>query len=79
MHLLDQPLLVVGVEDGEARLQAHQLGVAAQHPHADGVEGAEPHALHAAADQPLDALAHLARGLVGEGDGQDLARAGPGR
>ena len=65
--------LVVGVEDGEVRLQADQLGVAAQDLGADGVEGAEPgHALGGAADQRADALLHLARGLVGEGHGQDL-------
>ena len=51
-----------------------QLGVPAQDLDADGVEGAEPgHALDGAADQRADALLHLARGLVGEGDGQDLA------
>ena len=32
-----------------------------------------------AADQLADALLHLARGLVGEGDGEDLAAAGRGR
>jgi hypothetical protein len=46
--------------------------------HADGVEGAEPgHALDHAADEPADALLHLARGLVGEGDGEDLAGPAP--
>ena len=45
-HLLEQADLVVGVEDGEARLQADQFGVAAQDLGADRVEGAEPgHAL----------------------------------
>ncbi len=76
-HLLDEPELVVGVEDREARPEAHQLGMAAKKTHADGVERAQPHALHAPADQPLDAPRHLARGLVREGDGQDLARPGP--
>ena len=51
-HLLDEADLVVGVEDGEARLEAHQLGMPAQDLDADGVEGAEPgHALDGAADQ----------------------------
>ena len=50
-QLLDQPRLVVGVEDGEVALEAHQLGMAPQHAHADGVEGAEPHAVGRAADQ----------------------------
>jgi hypothetical protein len=40
---------------------------------ADRVERAEPrHALDRAANERADALLHLARGLVGEGDGQDL-------
>jgi hypothetical protein len=40
------------------------------------VEGAQPHAGGAAAEQHLDALAHLARRLVGEGDREDLLGAG---
>ena len=79
-ELLDQPDLVVDVEDGEIALQADQLGVAAQDLHADRVEGAEPrHALDDLPDHLADALLHLARGLVGEGDGEDLARDVRGR
>ena len=79
-HLLDEADLVVGVEDGEARLEADELGMAAQDLDADGMEGAEPrHALDRAADQRADALLHLARGLVGEGHGQDLGAAGASR
>ena len=77
-QLLDQPDLVVDVEDGEIGLQPDQLGVPAQDLAADRVEGAEPgHALDHAADHGADALLHLARGLVGEGDGEDLRRPGP--
>ena len=76
-ELLQDAQLVVGVEDGEVGLKADELGVAAQHARGDGVEGAEPrHALDRAAGQAADALAHFARGLVGEGDGEDLARPG---
>ena len=75
-QLLDQPRLVVGVEDGEVALEPDQLGMAAQHAHADRMEGAEPHAVGRAADQAGDAVEHLARRLVGEGDGEDLR--GPG-
>ena len=79
-QLLEQPDLVVDVEDGEVGLQPDQLGVAAQDFHADRVEGAEPrHALDHAADDVADARLHLARRLVGEGDGENLARAGRGR
>ena len=54
-------------------LRPDQLGMAAQDLGADRVEGAEPgHALDHAADQLADALLHLARRLVGEGDGEDL-------
>ena len=47
---------------------------------ADRVEGAEPgHALDRGADQLADALLHLARGLVGEGDRENFGgRARPG-
>ncbi len=77
-ELLDQPHDVVGVENGEVGFQPGKLGMAAQQLDADRVEGAEPrHALDIAfADQDADALLHLARGLVGEGDGEDLRREG---
>ena len=58
-------------------LRPDQLGMAAQELGADRVERAEPlHAFEHAADQVADAVLHLARRLVGEGDGEDLA--GPG-
>ena len=72
-ELLHQPDLVVDVEDGEVGPEADQLGVAAQDLHADRVEGAHPrHALDRLADHGADAVLHLARRLVGEGDGEDL-------
>ena len=67
--------LVIGIEDGEVRPQPDALGMAAEHPHAEGVEGAEPEPLRRAAEHGRDPLAHLARRLVGEGDGEHL----PGR
>src|SRR6185312_14450573 len=74
-ELLEDAQLVVGVEDGEVGLEADELGVAAQHPGSDRMEGAEPgHALKRAAGQRRDSLAHFPRRLVREGDGQDLAR-----
>ena len=72
-HLLDEADLIVGVEDRETGLEADQLGMAAHDLHADGVERAEPrHAFDGAAHEMADALLHLARRLVGEGDGQNL-------
>ena len=75
--LLDQADHVICIENCEIRFQSDEFRVPAQHLDADGVERAEPgHALDRAADQHADALLHLARGLVGEGHGQDLARIG---
>jgi hypothetical protein len=77
-QLAQQPHLVVGVEDREVRLEPDQLGMAAQDLDAERMEGAEPgHALDDAADQIADARLHLARRLVGEGDGEDLVRPRP--
>ena len=75
-HLFQQPKLVVGVQDGEVGGQADQLRVPAQHPRAQRVEGAEPEALDGGSEDGADAFAHLARGLVGEGDRQDLTGEG---
>ncbi len=76
-QLLHQAELVVGVEDGEVRLQPGQLGVDAQHLGGDRVKGAEPrHPFDRAAADATDPLAHFACGLVGESDREDLARPG---
>ena len=72
-QLLQQPQLIVGVDDGVVRLEPDQLGMAPQHFRPDRVEGAEPrHALYRLADMARDAFAHLARGFVGEGDAENL-------
>ena len=73
--VLDQPARVGRVVDRELARVAEPVGVGAQHPRAGGVEGHHPHRAGGAADEQLDALAHLLRGLVGEGDRQDLVRA----
>ncbi|MDH6190971.1 hypothetical protein M2168_004003 [Streptomyces sp. CZ24] len=69
-----QPLGVGRVVDRERRGEAEVLRLAAQDAHAGAVEGGDPHGVGARADQLLHALLHLARGLVGEGDREDLAR-----
>ena len=69
---LDQAARVVVIVDGEVGSVAHELRVLAQHAHAHGVEGADPHAARTVGQQGVQALAHLRGGLVGEGDGQDL-------
>ena len=76
-----QPLGVGRVVDREGRLEAESLVVQdrdllAEDPHAGGVEGAHPHDPGPLADEVLDPLLHLGRGLVGEGDGQDRTRMG---
>ena len=77
-QLLQQADLVVRVQNGKAGLQVQvavpdQLGMAAQDLDADAVEGAQPrHPLDRIAQQAADPVLHLARGLVGEGHGQQL-------
>ena len=74
-ELLEEPHDVVGVENGEIALQPGKFRMSPQQLDADGMERAEPrHALDGLADQHADAGLHLARGLVGESHGQDLAR-----
>ena len=75
-ELLEQPQLVVGIENGEIRPQAHQLGVHAQNLGADRVERAEPRHRLLRTGEDSNPLAHLPRGLVGEGHRQDLMGAG---
>ncbi len=74
--LLHQAQLVVSVEDGEIGLETHHLGMPTQEAGGDRMEGAEPEPLGALADHALELLAHLRRGLVGEGHRQELARPG---
>ncbi len=74
--LLEQPDLIVDIENREVGFQANQLGMPAQDLHADGMKGAEPrHSLDDLPDHGADAQLHLARGLVGEGDGENFSRA----
>ena len=71
-HLLHQCFLVVRVVDGKGGLIAQIFDVAAQDSHAHGVEGGDPDALGAKADQLVDALPHLSRRLIGESDGKNV-------
>ena len=66
-HPLDQPLLIVGVEDLEILRQLRFLPVRAQQAVGQAVEGPDPHALRVDLHQLLDALAHLGGGFVGKG------------
>ena len=72
-----QPLRVGLVVDREAGLEAERGVLGAQDAHARGVERRHPHRLGARPDQGGDPLLHLAGGLVGERDREDLRRAAP--
>ena len=73
-HLLEQPLLVLIVVDGEVGGEAESADFPAQDAHAGGVEGAHPGQL-LFAEEPRQPRLHLGGRLVGEGDRQDA----PGR
>ena len=76
-HLFHQADLVVRIENGEVRPKADQFRVPAQHLGGDRMESAEPrHAFGDLAEQEPHPELHLARRLVGEGDGEDLRRIG---
>jgi hypothetical protein len=74
---LDRTALVVGVPDDERGVHAAVGRVAAQEHRAERVEGADHQAAatgQARGQHRLDARAHLARGLVGERQRQDVPR-----
>ena len=76
VHPLDQRQLVLRVEDLE---ELRQVGVAvmrAQHPVAQAVERAHPHAARIDRRQRRQAEHHLLRRLVGERDREDRQRTG---
>jgi len=66
--------LVVGVEDHVVAAERGVVRLEAQDARADRMEGADaqPVQLAGAAEQPDDAVLHLAGGFIGEGHGQDM-------
>ena len=62
--------LVVLIVDGEVTIEADAFTVASQDAGAYGVEGAHGHRFSGSQHQAVQAFAHFARGLVGEGDGK---------
>ena len=72
---LDEPARVGVVVDGEGGAVAQPVSVGAQDAQAGRVEGRDPHLLGGRPDQFGHPRAHLARRLVGEGDGENA----PGR
>src|SRR5205085_341693 len=69
--LLDEALLILGVEDLKALSEVRLAPVQPQQPVRNAVKGADPQSAARHTEQPLDATAHLPRRLVGEGHGQD--------
>lgn len=68
---LEDGALVGRIEDGEIGLQSDGLAVMTEESGAEAVEGTDPDLR--AGDEPGDAFGHFVGGLVGEGDGEDLA------
>jgi hypothetical protein len=74
-HLLQQPELVVGVEDGEVGLDSPTSSACRRSIRAHSAWNVPSQSPSSRlAEDRGDPLAHLARGFVGEGDRQDLAR-----
>ena len=73
---LDQPLLIIAVEDLEVLHQACFLPVRPQQAVRQAVEGTHPHAGRVDTQQLLDPLTHFGGSLVGEGHRQDRVRRG---
>ena len=73
-HVVGEAHGVGLVVDRERRPQPEHRRLAAQDARARGVERRHPHAARDRADERGDALLHLARGLVGERDREDLER-----
>ncbi len=64
---LDQPQLVLGVQNLKALRQTGLLPMAAQQPMRQPVKGADPHTGYRCLDHLLDTAAHFTRRLVGKG------------
>ena len=78
--LLDRGELVGGVVDDEVAGEPDAAGASRRRRRAQRAWNVEIHMpAGRAAEQRLDALAHLLGGLVGEGDGEDLAGIGEAR
>ncbi len=71
---LDRAQLVSRVEDLEGGRQAGIAVMRAQHPVAQAVKGADPHAAHVDRQHGGEPRQHFLRGLVGEGDRQHALR-----
>jgi hypothetical protein len=71
-QLLDDRLLIGRVVDREIAAEPDVMRLAAQQARAQRVECRHPHRAAVRLEQPLDALTHFLRGLVGKRDRHDL-------
>ena len=71
---LDERSRISGVVDGEVLAEPEVLGLTPQDSDARRVERRDPHALGRLSEERLHSLAHFGRGLVREGDCEDLGR-----
>jgi hypothetical protein len=76
-HLLQEPLGLLGVQDREGAREPDRLAEHPQRPVADRVERPPQNSPRLDPGQLLDAVEHLLRRLVREGEKKDLARADP--
>ena len=75
-NVLDDPLGVIGIVNGEVLVKADAVNVPPQDTDAGGVEGGGPHIVGGGAKAGRQPLLQFSRRLIGEGDGDDLP--GPG-
>ncbi|MPM55465.1 hypothetical protein SDC9_102262 [bioreactor metagenome] len=75
-NVLEDPLGIVSVVDGEVLLKADALNIPPQNAHAGGVEGGGPDVVCLQPQTVRQTGFQLARRLVGKGDGDDLPRTG---
>ena len=75
-NILDDPLGVIGIVNGEVLVKANAVNVPPQDADAGGVEGGGPDVIGGGAQPGRQPLLQFSRRLIGEGDGDDLP--GPG-
>ena len=71
-NILDDPLGVIGIVDGEVLVKANAVNVPPQDADAGGVERGGPHIVGGGAKTGRQPLLQFSRRLIGEGDGDDL-------
>ena len=71
-NILDDPLGVIGIVNGEILFKPDAVNVPPQDADAGGVEGGGPHIVGGGAKTGRQPLLQFSRRLIGEGDGDDL-------